>query len=130
MTPLMTPLITPSSIRLTVFDGQNEVSEPIATLFLTVRSRVIVQAHLHDDALFAHLHDHVQRVLLWIVQDLDELDQIRVVELLHNGDLFADEVEGIILLPRSRASAARVRQQRSIGSQAPHGSMRPLPENV
>jgi hypothetical protein len=58
---------------LTVLDAKDHVSKPAPALVVAVGGGLGVQAHLHDDALFAHLHDHVKRVFLRIVEDLNEL---------------------------------------------------------
>ena len=39
---------------------------------------------------FQVLEDHVEIVVLRVVQDLDQLDHVRVVQLLHDCDLAVD----------------------------------------
>jgi hypothetical protein len=75
----------------------------------------VIQADFHDDALFAHFHDHVNRILLGVVEDFDELDQVRVVELLHDGNLLANQMQSVVMAaeclrntpPRSQRTAGR-----------------------
>jgi hypothetical protein len=80
--------------RHTVFEPQNHVAQPAAALLLAVGVSALIKANLHDDALLAHLHDHVERVFFGVVEDLNEGDEVGVVQLLHNGNLLLDELEG------------------------------------
>lgn len=39
---------------------------------------------------------HIKIVVLWVVQHLEELDDVGVVELLHDGDLPVDLLERVL----------------------------------
>lgn len=81
----------------TVLEAENHVSQPTPTLLLAVGICALFQADLHNDAFLAHLHDHVQRVFLGVVEDFDQRHQVGVVELLHDGNLLLDQFESIVL---------------------------------
>lgn len=68
----------------------------MSAFFLRVRVRVVVESDFHHNALFAHLQHHPKRVLLRVVQHFDELNKIRVVQLLHDGYLLADKEQGVL----------------------------------
>lgn len=55
----------------TVFKTQYHVSQPTSALLFAVRICALLETDLHDHAFLAHLHDHVQRVLLWVVEHFD-----------------------------------------------------------
>jgi hypothetical protein len=82
--------------ELTVLDTQNQVTEPIPTIILGAWLSPLVKANLHDDALLTHLQHHVQRVLVRVIEHLDQLHQVRVVELLHDGNLLPDQVQSVL----------------------------------
>lgn len=116
------------AVGMQVLDAQYQVSEPVTARLLAVRIRRFLQPDLHDHALLAHLHDHVERVLLRVVQHLDELYEIGMVQLLHDGDLLADQIERVSLLAGPRTS--NTGRQGSIEPRAPERPMRPLLEDV
>lgn len=55
--------------NLTVFDAQNQIPEPASATFDIIRLRPVIEVNFHDDTLLAHFQDHVQRILLWIIQN-------------------------------------------------------------
>jgi hypothetical protein len=57
--------------RLTILDAEDKVSEPQAARLLRVSVGGLAETNLHDNTLFAHFHDHVQAVVLGVVQDLE-----------------------------------------------------------
>lgn len=89
---------------LTILDAQDQIPEPAPAGLFAVRIRLLFQAHLHDHALFAHFQDYVERVLLGIVEHLNELYQVRVVQLLHDGNLLSNEIERIAGLASTLAA--------------------------
>src|SRR3546814_4605208 len=53
------------ALGVEVLNAQYEIAEPVAATLAAVGIGILVQANLHDDALLAHLEDHVERVLFW-----------------------------------------------------------------
>jgi hypothetical protein len=77
-------------------------------LLFAIRVGALLEAYLHDDALLAHLHDHVERVFFWVVEHFDQCDEVGVVQLLHDGNLFLDQLKGIVFLCRRVSMERRV----------------------
>ena len=63
----------------------------MAAAFLTVWICILFQANLHDDSLFAHFQHHVKRIFVRVIENLDQLHQVGMVQLLHDGNLFANQ---------------------------------------
>jgi hypothetical protein len=103
--------------RHTILEPQNHVAQPAAALLLAVGVSALVEANLHNDALLAHLHDHVERVFLGVVEDFNEGDEVGVVQLLHNGNLLLDELKGSHLLDRRLGMAMQGRVEANAGGQ-------------
>ncbi len=59
---------------------------------------MIVHAHMHDDALLTHLEHHVERIFGRIVEHFVQCDQVGMIELLHDGNLLANEIERVAIL--------------------------------
>jgi hypothetical protein len=81
-------------------------------LLFGVRVGTLFKTYLHDNALFAHFHDHVERIFFGIVEYLHQGDEIWMIELLHNGNFFLDQLKGIVLF------GGRVSMQRRVEAYA------------
>jgi hypothetical protein len=83
---------------LTVLDAQNHIAKPTPACFFVVRVGSVINTNLHNDALLTHLQDHIQRVFLRIIQDLNQRNKIVMVQFLHNGNLLLDQIQRVIRL--------------------------------
>jgi hypothetical protein len=72
--------------------------------FFAVWFRRLTKTNLHHNAFSAHLHDHVKRVLFGVIEHFNKLDEVRVIQLLHDGDFFANQIEGVAHLTGTRTS--------------------------
>nr|POE78496.1 hypothetical protein CFP56_60728 [Quercus suber] len=115
------------ALGVQVFDPEDHVAEPAAACFLRVWIRTFVQADLHDHALLAHLQHNVQRILVRIVEDFDQGYQVVMIKFLHDGDLFLDQVERIVILAVLQSVGGRLAVQRRVeadGSEMSRSSAR------
>jgi hypothetical protein len=90
-------------------------------LLFSVRVGTLLKTYLHDNALFAHFHDHVERVLLGVVQHLHQGHEIWVIELLHNGDFLLDQLKGIVFFGGGVSVQRRV-EAYACGERSPPGA--------
>lgn len=86
------------TIFLTVLDAQNHIAKPTSASLFVVRVGSVINTNLHDDALLTHLQNHIQRIFLRIIQDLNQRNEIVMVQLLHNRDFLFDQIQRVVCL--------------------------------
>ena len=72
---------------------------------------------MHGNTFLAHFENHVQRVLLRIVENFNQSHEVVVIELLHDRNFLLDQAEGVVSFV-SRLFAIGAEVERRIEAQS------------